>query len=86
MAVSKKIKFEKSAVKFISKQTPEQQKRLFKAIKALPDTGDIKKMQGYESLYRLRVGDYRVLYKTQRGSSSVVVIVEDIDNRGQVYK
>lgn len=86
MTASKKIEFEKSAVKFIAKQPPEQQKRLFKAINDLPDAGDIKKMQGYKSLYRLRVGDYRVLYRTKTDSEIVIVIVEDIDNRGQVYK
>jgi len=86
MAASKEIKFEESAVKFISKQQPEQRKRLFKAIKGLPDEGDIKKMHGYKSLYRLRVGDFRVLYRTQTNGEIVIVIVEDIDNRGQVYK
>ncbi len=86
MAASKEIKFEKSAVKFISKQQPEQRKRLIKAIKGLPDEGDIKKMHGYKSLYRLRVGDFRVLYRTQTNGEIVIVIVEDIDNRGQVYK
>ncbi len=86
MTASKKIKFEKSAVKFIAKQPPEQQRRLFKAIKGLPDEGDIKKMHGYKSLYRLRVGDYRVLYRTQNNDEFVIIIVEDIDNRGQAYK
>ena len=25
--------------------------------------GDIKKLQGYSNLYRLRIGDYRVIYE-----------------------
>lgn len=86
MAVSKSIVFEKSAKKFIAKQSPEQQKRLLKAISGLPDVGDIKKLKGYKALYRLRVGDYRVLYSVNSSGELVVVTVQDIDNRGQVYK
>lgn len=86
MTACKTIEFEKSAKKFIAKQPPEQQKRLFKAINGLPENGDIKKMQGYKSLYRLRVGDYRVLYSVNNKGELVVVTVSDVDNRGQVYK
>ncbi len=27
--------------------------------------GDIKKLQGYANLYRLRIGDYRVIYQME---------------------
>jgi mRNA interferase RelE/StbE len=27
--------------------------------------GDIKKLQGYSNLYRLRIGDYRVIYQME---------------------
>lgn len=86
MTACKTIEFEKSAKKFIAKQPPEQQKRLLKAINGLPENGDIKKMQGYKTLYRLRVGDYRVLYSVNKNGDLVVVTVSDVDNRGQVYK
>lgn len=86
MTAYKTIEFEKSAKKFIAKQPPEQQKRLLKAINGLPEKGDIMKMQGYRSLYRLRVGDYRVLYSVDNKGKLIVVTVSDVDNRGQVYK
>lgn len=86
MAVSKKILFEKSAEKFIKKQPFDQQKRLLKAIMGLPENGDILKMKGYSSLYRLRVGGCRVLYKMEQTPEKIVITVSDIDNRGQVYK
>lgn len=86
MTACKTIEFEKSAKKFIAKQPPEQQKRLLKAINGLPENGDIKKMKGYKSLYRLRVGDYRVLYSVNNKGELTVVTVSDVDNRGQVYK
>lgn len=49
------ITISKKALKFISKQDKEQQIRIMKAINQLPDSGDIKKMQSYNELYRLRV-------------------------------
>lgn len=56
------INFDKKVVKFISKQPKPQQERIFKAIFKLPDYGDIKAMQGYKGYFRLRVGDYRIIY------------------------
>ena len=86
MTENKTIVLEKSAVKFIRKQPPEQQKRILSAIDGLPDFGDRLKMQGYKSLYRLRVGSYRVLYSVDNDGKCTVVTVSDVDNRGQVYK
>ena len=86
MTAYKSIRFEKAAKKFIAKQSPEQQKRLLKAIGGLPENGDIKKMRGYKSLYRLRVGDYRVLYTVDKDGQYIIVTVSNVDNRGQVYK
>lgn len=86
MTEDKIIVLEKSAQKFIRKQPPEQQKRIFNAIDGLPDIGDRLKMQGYKSLYRLRVGSYRVLYSVDKDRKCTVVTVSDVDNRGLVYK
>lgn len=49
----------------------------------LPDGTDIQKLQGY-NLYRLRVGDYRVIYSVDNGIR--IITIENIDNRGDVYK
>ena len=38
------------------------QERLLRAINKLPNEGDIKHLTGYDNLYRLRVGGYRVLF------------------------
>ena len=78
-----KVNFEKSAQKFLDKQPKPQRLRLYKAIYKLPDGTDIKKLKGQE-LYRLRVGDYRVLYTIDDGIK--VITIENIDNRGDVYK
>ena len=50
------------------------------AINKLPK-GDVKKLQGQKS-YRLRVGDYRVIFD----KNGDILYIEKIDNRGQIYK
>lgn len=76
------IKIKKSAMKFIEKQDKAQQKRILRAIYNLPE-GDIKKLKGQEA-YRLRVGDYRILYTIEY--DVLVITVVAAGNRGQVYE
>jgi mRNA interferase RelE/StbE len=42
------------------------------------------KMQGGEELYRIRVGDYRIIYEVQ--DSVLFVLVVRIGNRREVYR
>jgi len=44
--------------------------------------GDVKKLKGYE-YYRLRVGDFRVIFT--KNDKELVILVIDIGNRGQIY-
>lgn len=78
-----KVKFEKAAQKFLDRQDKNQRLRLYKAIYRLPDGTDIKKLNGH-NLYRLRVGDYRILYIVD--NEICLINIENIDNRGDVYK
>lgn len=78
-----RIEFEKAALKFLEKQSKSQRIRLYKAIYQLPDGTDIKKLKGSD-LLRLRVGNYRVLYSISEQIK--VITIENIDNRGDVYK
>ena len=55
------ITYSKKAEKFLRKQNKTTQYRLFTAISKLPLEGNIKKLQGISG-YRLRVGNYRVLF------------------------
>ena len=79
-----RIVIEKPAAKFILKQTKEQQTRILKAIYSLPDIGDVKKMQGTENLFRLRVGTYRILYTIE--DQVLIIRVLEAGNRGDIYK
>lgn len=81
-----KYNIHKKAMKFIQKQTTEQQKRIFRAIYLLPVTGDVKKLSGSDAKYRLRVGDYRIIFEIVPESNEVTLVdVTDAGNRGQVY-
>lgn len=79
-----RVEIEKPALKFIAKQPKPQRERLFSAIYALPGTGDIKPLVGYKGVYRLRVGDYRVIYTLN--NDILLVTVVSVGNRGDVYK
>lgn len=78
-----KIVIEKSAQKFLDKQEKDKRLRLYRAIYKLPNGTDIKKLKG-SNLYRLRVGDCRVLYTID--DTIKLIDIENIDNRGDVYK
>jgi mRNA interferase RelE/StbE len=47
-----------------------------------PPEGDIKELKGRPGVYRVRIGDYRILYTIE---NSCIVIFK-IASRGQVYK
>ena len=75
------ISYSKKAVKFLKHQDVPSQKRLIAAISRLPLEGDIKKLQGIDG-YRLRVGNFRVLFNV----NGIIIDIIDIGNRGQIYK
>lgn len=60
-----------------------QRLRLYTAIYELPRGTDIKKLQNH-NLYRLRVGDYRIIYSID--DVIKIITIETIDNCGDVYK
>ena len=51
------INYSKQAIKFLQKQSRSTKERIVTAINSLPN-GDVKKFQGTDSKYRLRVGDF----------------------------
>lgn len=75
---------ERPARKFIRKQNKEQQERILKAIYKLPDEGDISPLKSHEGIFRLRVGDVRVVYTVHQNILTVQVL--DTGPRGDIYK
>ena len=74
------IQYSKQAIKFLKKQDKPTRKRIVSAINLLP-AGDVKLLQGQNG-YRLRVGDYRVIFDIHGN----ILYIEKIGNRGQIYK
>lgn len=73
----------KPAKKFIDKLPINDRRRIAEAIQKLPDSGDIKKLEGTNGKFRLRVGSYRIIYTVDHGK--LIVYIVDAGNRGQVY-
>jgi mRNA interferase RelE/StbE len=48
-----------------------------------PDA-DVKRLSGYDDRYRLRVGDYRVLYEVMDGQ--LVILVVAVGHRREIYR
>ncbi len=77
------IKIEKDAQKFLKKLPRPDETRVLKAIAKLPDEGDRKQLKGHAGFFRLRVGNYRIIYTVDNGQ--LIVHVIDAGNRGQIY-
>lgn len=75
------IQYSKKAVKYINSADKPTKKRLKNAIEKIP-FGDIKKLQGVDDGYRLRVGDLRVLFSMEDDR----IFIDNIIPRGQAYK
>lgn len=80
------IIIKKLAEKFIVKLPKSEKERVLKAINQLPEGNDIKELKGKKNkgLYRLRVGEYRILYSVDNGK--LIVYVVDAGNRGEICK
>jgi len=74
-------RYSKQARKFLAKQGENVETRIRAAADKLP-LGDVTKMNGYTDRYRLRVGDYRIIFTREDNG----IYVRRIENRGQVYK
>lgn len=77
------IVVKKRAKKFIDRLPMIEKRRIVSAIQQLPSGNDIKQLKGYDGLFRLRVGSYRVIYTVDNGK--LVVYVIDAGNRGEIY-
>lgn len=84
-----KIKYSKKSLKFLAKQERTVVLRITSAIEKLtykPPQGDIKFLQGYEDKMRLRVGSYRIIYWYSDENGLEIVYIDEIGNRGDIYK
>lgn len=82
------LKYEKAAFRTLRDLDGKTRKRLVDRIEALAKNpkapnNNVKKLQGVEG-YRLRVGDWRIVYRLQ--DRELVIVVIDIGQRKEIYR
>ncbi len=89
------IVYSKASLSFFekNKQTLSQDESdalLIKGIKKLYklsiESIDIKAMKGEKGLYRIRKGNVRIVFRVDENGTVIVVSVNAIDFRGNIYK
>ena len=80
--MKKNIVFSSKSIKTINRLDVTTKQRIRKAIQNLPN-GDTKQLSGCINTWRLRVGDWRVLFSYPDDDT---ILIEKIAPRGQVYK
>ena len=76
----------KSAHKSFEKLSKSDQKSIMNRIDALiesHESGDIKKLKGYTHLYRLRVGDYRIIFEVNKKLKQICISA--VGHRREIY-
>jgi mRNA interferase RelE/StbE len=86
--MSWQLRFKKSAFAELQRLPLDVQKRIDDALQILIFNPynralNIKKLKGYDNLFRLRTGDYRVLYEISKDILTVIVI--RVGHRKDVY-
>jgi mRNA interferase RelE/StbE len=74
------IRYSKDAQKAVARMDTQTKQRIKTAIERLP-LGDIKKLSGFSAAYRLRVGNWRVLF-----DMTDTIDINNILPRGEAYK
>jgi len=81
-----RIVYDTRAAKELSKLDRSAARRIHRAVSALvedPRPAGCRPLVGYPDLWRIRVGDYRVVYSVD--DATVVVLVLRVGHRGSVY-
>ena len=76
------ITYSRASVKVISSLDRPTKQRIRNAVERLPK-GDVKPLSGSVRLYRLRVGNWRIVFSYPDGNT---VLIEKVAPRGEVYK
>ena len=71
----------------LAKKSPQELRRIVAAIDGLklqPRPHGVEKLSGTEKLYRIRVGDFRIIYQIQ--DQKLLVILARVGNRREIYE
>jgi mRNA interferase RelE/StbE len=81
------ILIHRKAEKILKRLNGETLERIRRAIRSLanaPRPVGVKKLAGYENLYRVRVGDWRIIYAIEE--DRLIILVLEISPRGGAYR
>jgi len=81
------VEVTRTAEKQLRRIAKRDRSRLVEAIQGLADRPrphGARKLQGYDDVYRIRVGQYRVVYEVFE--DRVIVIVLKVGHRKDIYK
>jgi mRNA interferase RelE/StbE len=81
------VQIRPSAARDLRGLTKDVQRRIVKKLEALavnPRPNGVKQLEGENSTYRVRVGEYRIIYQIQ--DAILVVLVIHIGHRRDVYR
>lgn len=81
------IELSRTALKNLDKIPKRELIRIHDKIDGLaiePKPIDVKKIQGDENLYRIRSGNYRILYRIFEGKLCILIV--DVDHWKDIYK
>ena len=76
-----------AAERALKKLSADIRKRIFKAFFKLevePRPSGVKKLSGEDDFYRIRVGDYRIVYQIR--DNELVILVVRVAHRREVYR
>lgn len=77
-------KFNKSIEKLDKKTRIQVETAIFNFL-TTPKAADVKKLRGYNDLYRLRSGNYRIIFK-EIEETILIIIFLDVKHRKDVYR
>ena len=80
------VTYSSRSKKFLKKSDKALAKRLIEKIEKLrtdPVIHDTKTVEGSKNLFRIRVGDYRILYEVDRMNNLIGIV--KIDKRSKIY-
>ena len=82
-----RVELAPAAARALRKLTAEVRRRIARRIDALaaqPRAADATKIEGGDGLFRVRVGDYRIIYTVH--DDVLLVLVVRIGHRSDIYK
>lgn len=78
------IEFKPKAIKDLAKLSADSRERIISKIEAMQDNlqGDVKHLTNFTPEYRLRVGDYRVLFEIEEQT----IMIYRVKHRSKAYE